>query len=100
MQSIAEKLSEIEAEMEEYKYIEQDVVHTSLFACRVVIEALKPLDGSRKCHRLINGVLVERSVSQVLPALQVNYDKVPHQLTRFTPSKPHRVDAETAGWSH
>ncbi len=44
--------------------------------CRVVIEALNPLDPQRQCHRLINGVLVERTVGQVLPALSVNYEKV------------------------
>lgn len=42
----------------------------------VVIEALKPLEGDRKCHRLVNGVLVERTVSQVLPALTLNFDNV------------------------
>ena len=41
-----------------------------------VIEALKPLEGERKCHRLINGVLIERTVSQVLPALTLNFDNV------------------------
>ena len=50
-----------------------------LLTCfRVVIEALKPLDPQRQCHRLINGVLVERTVGQVLPALNVNYEKVSH----------------------
>lgn len=42
----------------------------------VVIEALKPLEGNRTCHRLVNGVLVERTVSQVLPALTTNYENV------------------------
>ena len=33
-----------------------------------------PLSGDRKCFRMINGVLVERTVSDVLPALQTNTD--------------------------
>ena len=39
---------------------------------RVVIEALKGMDSSRKCFRMVGGVLVERTVGDVLPALQHN----------------------------
>ncbi|KAK3754023.1 hypothetical protein QZH41_020309, partial [Actinostola sp. cb2023] len=38
----------------------------------VVIEALKDVDSSRKCFRMIGGVLVERTVGDVLPALENN----------------------------
>lgn len=41
---------------------------------RLVLETLKPLPGERKCFRMINGVLVERTVKDVLPALQTNSD--------------------------
>lgn len=75
LQVIAEKLADIEAEMEEYKYTKW-VFGIVYLTYSVVIEALKPLDGDRKCHRLVNGVLVERSVSQVLPALTTNIDNV------------------------
>ena len=37
-------------------------------------ETLEPLPGDRKCFRLINGVLVERTVKEVLPALKTNSD--------------------------
>lgn len=60
-QMLSEKLMEMEMEGEEH---------------RVVIEALEPLDGSRRCHRLVGGVLVERSVAEVLPALQRNKEGV------------------------
>lgn len=43
-------------------------------ARRLVLETLTPLPGDRKCFRMINGVLVERTVSDVLPALQTNAD--------------------------
>lgn len=45
-----------------------------LFEHRLVLETLTPLSGDRKCFRMINGVLTERTVSDVLPALQTNAD--------------------------
>jgi hypothetical protein len=44
--------------------------------CSVVIRALAPLDKSRKCFRLIGGVMVERNVGEVLPAVTSNRDNV------------------------
>ena len=38
------------------------------------METLEPLPQNRKCFRLINGVLVERTVEDVLPALKTNSD--------------------------
>ena len=39
---------------------------------RLVLETLGPLPPTRKCFRMINGVLVERTVKDVTPALQTN----------------------------
>jgi len=39
---------------------------------RLVLETLDPLPGDRKCFRMINGVLVERTVKDVVPALRTN----------------------------
>jgi prefoldin subunit 2 len=39
---------------------------------RLVLETLGPLPGDRKCFRMINGVLVERTVEDVVPALKTN----------------------------
>lgn len=39
---------------------------------RLVLETLDPLPGDRKCFRMINGVLVERTVDDVVPALKTN----------------------------
>ena len=47
---------------------------------RLVLETLKLLPGDRKCFRMINGVLVERTVSDVLPALQTNADGLKNVL--------------------
>lgn len=41
---------------------------------RLVLETLGPLPEDRKCFRLINGVLVERTVKEVVPALKTNAD--------------------------
>jgi prefoldin subunit 2 len=39
-----------------------------------VLETLEPLPADRKCFRMINGVLVERTVKDVIPALKTNSD--------------------------
>lgn len=39
---------------------------------RLVLDTLEPLPGDRKCFRMINGVLVERTVQDVIPALRTN----------------------------
>ena len=36
------------------------------------METLAPLPPDRKCFRMINGVLVEKTVKDVTPALQTN----------------------------
>jgi prefoldin subunit 2 len=43
---------------------------------RTVIDAISKLDHSRKCFRLIGGVLVERTIAEVLPAVQKNSEGV------------------------
>lgn len=47
---------------------------TTSLSIRLVLETLTPLPEDRKCFRMINGVLVERTVKDVLPALQTNAD--------------------------
>lgn len=36
------------------------------------METLEPLPGDRKCFRMINGVLIERTVKDIIPALKTN----------------------------
>ncbi|KUJ22274.1 Prefoldin beta-like protein [Mollisia scopiformis] len=59
LQQIAQKIGDVESEAEEHK---------------LVLETLEPLPADRKCFRMINGVLVERTVKDVVPALQINAD--------------------------
>ncbi|KAK3612114.1 hypothetical protein CHS0354_031185 [Potamilus streckersoni] len=58
---IASKISEIEMDMKEHE---------------LVIETLKDVDQDRKCFRLVGGVLVERTVKDVLPALISNKEQM------------------------
>jgi len=60
-----------------------------------VLETLTPLPGERKCFRMINGVLAERTVNDVLPALQTNADglkKVLEDLVKQYRTKQDEMD--------
>nr|CAG4651516.1 EOG090X0L97 [Simocephalus serrulatus]SVE94651.1 EOG090X0L97 [Simocephalus serrulatus] len=57
---LASKLSELEMDLNEHK---------------LVIETLQNVDADRKCFRMVGGVLVERTVKEVLPALTTNRDQ-------------------------
>jgi hypothetical protein len=46
------------------------------FLFSLVIAAMEKLPADRRCFRMIGGVLVERSVGEVLPAVKSNVDKV------------------------
>ncbi|XP_053331092.1 prefoldin subunit 2 [Spea bombifrons] len=58
---LASKAAELEMELNE---------HT------LVIDTLKDVDQSRKCYRMVGGVLVERTVKEVLPALENNKEQI------------------------
>ncbi|XP_034470943.1 prefoldin subunit 2 isoform X2 [Hippoglossus hippoglossus] len=51
--------------------LEMDINEHSL-----VIDTLREVDSSRKCFRLVGGVLVERTVKEVLPALENNKEQI------------------------
>ncbi|KAL2094820.1 hypothetical protein ACEWY4_009539 [Coilia grayii] len=59
--SLATKAAELEMEVNEHS---------------LVIDALGEADPARKCYRLIGGVLVERTVQEVLPALYCNREQI------------------------
>ncbi|XP_072315049.1 prefoldin subunit 2 [Eucyclogobius newberryi] len=59
--SMASKAAELEMEINEHS---------------LVIETLKDVDPSRKCFRLVGGVLVERTVKEILPALENNKEQI------------------------
>ncbi|KAM8747631.1 prefoldin subunit 2 [Pagrus major] len=59
--SMASKAAEFEMDINEHS---------------LVIETLKDVDPSRKCFRLVGGVLVERTVKEVLPALESHKEQI------------------------
>ncbi|SNX87648.1 related to GIM4 - Gim complex component (prefoldin subunit 2) [Melanopsichium pennsylvanicum] len=62
LQGIASKIGELEGEADEHKLVIDTLTEAS------------NADPDRKCFRLIGGVLVERTVKQVLPALHTNLE--------------------------
>lgn len=69
LQTLAGKIGELEQEAEE---------HTLVLA--TLDEALAK-EPDRKCFRLIGGVLVERTVKEVVPALRTNRDGIRKVVT-------------------
>lgn len=43
---------------------------------RLVLETLEPLPEERKCFRMINGVLVERTIKDVVPTLKLTAENL------------------------
>ncbi|XP_020261286.1 probable prefoldin subunit 2 [Asparagus officinalis] len=68
MNQLYSKITELEMEVSE---------HT------LVIGAIEPLDPSRRCYRMIGGVLVERTIKGVLPAVQRNKEGLEEVIARL-----------------
>ena len=67
---------------------------------RLVIETLEPLPQDRKCFRMVNGVLVERTVQDVLPSLKTNSDglkQVIEEMLKQYKSKQSELDTWKVG---
>ena len=72
------------------------MAYTEFLHYRLVIETLEPLPKDRKCFRMINGVLVERTVKDVVPSLKTNSDglkKVLDELLKQYKSKQDEMDS-------
>jgi len=64
LQSLLQKISELERDAEEHKL----VIET--------LEEAKSKDPQRKCFRMIDSVLVERTVADVLPGLKTTFERL------------------------
>ena len=49
----------------------------------LVIDALKPLDSDRKCFRMVGDVVVERTISEVAPAVIKNRDAIVETMNKM-----------------
>lgn len=47
-----------------------------IFCSRLVIKTLKETDQERKCFRLVGGVLLEKTVKDVVPTLETSVQGV------------------------
>ncbi|CAL9152841.1 unnamed protein product, partial [Musa hybrid cultivar] len=65
---IYSKITELEMEVSEHS---------------LVISAIQPLDPSRRCYRMVSGVLVERTIKDVLPAVQRNKEGLEEVIARL-----------------
>ena len=50
---------------------------------RLVIENLSKLEPERKAFRLIGSVLVQRTVGEILPIVQINYDGIKELIVKL-----------------
>ncbi|KAJ3681338.1 hypothetical protein LUZ60_015827 [Juncus effusus] len=62
------KITELELEVNEHS---------------LVINAIEPLDPARRCFRMVGGVLVERTVKEVLPAVKRNKEGLEEVILRL-----------------
>lgn len=69
MNQLYSKITELEMEVSEHS---------------LVIGAIQPLDPSRRCYRMIGGVLVERTIKEVLPAVQGNKEGLQDVIARLS----------------
>ncbi|KAJ2781556.1 Cochaperone prefoldin complex subunit [Coemansia javaensis] len=69
LKMLASKVGELELELSEHS---------------LVIDTVAAVDKSRKCFRLVNGVLIERTAGEVLPALKTNQDGIKAAIEQLT----------------
>lgn len=65
---ITSKIAELESEAKEHE---------------LVIKTMGPMESERKCFRLVGGVLVERTVGEVLPAVKKNKEGLEQVLAKL-----------------
>uniref|UniRef100_A0A7S1GN53 Prefoldin subunit 2 n=1 Tax=Cyclophora tenuis TaxID=216820 RepID=A0A7S1GN53_CYCTE len=68
-QQLMSKIAELETDRNEHKLVE---------------ETLEPLDPDRRAFRLVGGVLVERTVKEVLPSVRTNRENMEKVIGNLT----------------
>lgn len=81
-QAVANKFAAMRSELNQiYSKITELEMEASEHS--LVISAIQPLDPSRRCYRMIGGVLVERTIKEVLPAVQRNKEGIEEVIARL-----------------
>ncbi|XP_076457479.1 prefoldin subunit 2-like [Babylonia areolata] len=73
--NIASRIAEVEMDMKEHE---------------LVIETLKEVAPDRRCYRMVGGVLVERTVGDVLPTLTTNKE----QMSQFVETMGKQLESK------
>ncbi|CAM9250991.1 unnamed protein product [Ectocarpus sp. 8 AP-2014] len=76
------KISELEQEVSEHQ---------------MVVDTLEPLEGTRRAYRLVGGVLVERTVGEVLPTVKANQEGIKQLLQQLATTRANK-EKEAAEW--
>ncbi|EPS39171.1 hypothetical protein H072_7070 [Dactylellina haptotyla CBS 200.50] len=82
LQQLAQKIGDVEQDTEEHK---------------LVLDSLAPAPADRKCFRMINGVLVERTVGDVRPSLETNSEGLKKVLDNLV-KEYKKVQDEMDAW--
>merc|ERR1740127_49275 len=62
------KIAELDQEMNEHS---------------LVLKAFEKVEPTRRCFRMVGGVLVERNVTEVKPAVEANLEKIKQARAQF-----------------
>eukprot|EP00903_Cladosiphon_okamuranus_P005423 g5409.t1 len=76
------KIAELEGEVSEHQ---------------MVVDTLEPMDATRRAYRLVGGVLVERTVGEVLPTVKANQEGIKQLLQQLATSRA-KKEKEAAEW--
>ncbi|CAL1155514.1 unnamed protein product [Cladocopium goreaui] len=74
------KIAELEQELNEHS---------------LVIKAFDKVDSSRRCFRMVGGVLVERTVAEVRPAVEGNLDKIQQAVNQLQEQLKKKTEQRT-----
>ncbi|GJN04592.1 hypothetical protein PR202_ga22155 [Eleusine coracana subsp. coracana] len=81
-QVIANQYANMRSEMNQF-YTKITELELEVGEHSLVIGAIEPLDPSRRCYRMIGGVLVERTIKEVLPAVKRNKEGLEEVIARM-----------------
>lgn len=64
---------------------------------RMVVDTLEPMDVGRRAYRLVGGVLVERTVGEVLPTVKANQEGIKQLIQQLGQTQAEKEKA-AAEW--